>query len=153
MCETGLGCVFAAPIVAHGLNGTYEGGAGIYNGVMNQIDGGNRSLEVEGPLRKGYQSAVEALGFDSSVGSIVYDVFDLAVSVKGKLKLVAKLNEFGDPKFKLFWYGRQDLERAYKQISNKLLSLEMLGDFSLTFGLIKQINMLSFITKIQNRLL
>ncbi len=58
LCETGLGCVFAAPIVAHGFNGAYEGGAGIYNGVMNQIDGGNRGLEVEGPLRKGYQSAV-----------------------------------------------------------------------------------------------
>ena len=147
LCETGLGCVFAAPIVAHGLNGTYEGGAGIYNGVMNQIDGGNRSLEVEGPLRKGYQSAVEALGFDSSVGSIVYDVFDLAVSVQGKLKLVAKLNEFGDPKFKLFWYGRQDLERAYKQMSINLLNLEMLGDTSLTFDIINQLNNVFFYNK------
>jgi len=147
LCETGLGCVFAAPIVAHGLNGTYEGGAGIYNGVMNQIDGGNRSLEVEGPLRKGYQSAVEALGFDSSVGSIVYDVFDLAVSVQGKLKLVAKLNEFGDPKFKLFWYGRQDLERAYKQMSINLLNLEMLGDSSLTFDIINQLNNVFFYNK------
>ena len=147
LCETGLGCVFAAPIVAHGLNGTYEGGAGIYNGVMNQIDGGNRSLEVEGPLRKGYQSAVEALGFDSSVGSIVYDVFDLAVSVQGKLKLVPKLNEFGDPKFKLFWYGRQDLERAYKQMSINLLNLEMLGDTSLTFDIINQLNNVFFYNK------
>ncbi len=147
LCETGLGCVFAAPIVAHGLNGTYEGGAGIYNGVMNQIDGGNRSLEVEGPLRKGYQSAVEALGFDSSVGSIVYDVFDLAVSVQGKLKLVAKLNEFGDRKFKLFSYGRQDLERAYKQMSDKLLALEIFSDSSLTFDIINQLSNVFFYNK------
>ena len=140
MCETGLGCVFAAPLVAHGVNGAYEGGAGIYNGVMNQIDGGNRSLEVEGPLRKGYQSAVEALGFDGSVGSIVYDVFDLAVSVQGKLKLVPKLNEFGDRKFKLFWYGSQDFERAYKQMKDKLLYVEMLSDSTLAIEVIKQIN-------------
>ena len=147
MCETGLGCVFAAPLVAHGVNGAYEGGAGIYNGVMNQIDGGNRSLEVEGPLRKGYQSAVEALGFDGSVGSIVYDVFDLAVSVQGKLKLVPKLNEFGDRKFKLFWYGRQDLLRAYKYMSNKLLSVEIYSDLSLTVDIIKQFNNAFFYNK------
>ena len=49
-----LGCMLGAPLVAHGVNSTYEGGAGLYNGVMNQIDGGNRSLEVEGPLRKVY---------------------------------------------------------------------------------------------------
>ena len=147
MCETGLGCVFAAPLVAHGVNGAYEGGAGIYNGVMNQIDGGNRSLEVEGPLRKGYQSAVEALGFDVSVGSIVYDVFDLAVSVQGKLKLVPKLNEFGDRKFKLFWYGSQDFERAYKQMKDKLLYVEMLSDSTLAIEVIKQINNAFFYNK------
>ena len=147
MCETGLGCVFAAPLVAHGVNGAYEGGAGIYNGVMNQIDDGNRSLEVEGPLRKGYQSAVEALGFDGSVGSIVYDVFDLAVSVQGKLKLVPKLNEFGDRKFKLFWYGSQDFERAYKQMKDKLLYVEMLSDSTLAIEVIKQINNAFFYNK------
>ena len=54
LCDTGIGCMLGAPLVAHGVNSTYEGGAGLYNGVMNQIDGGNRSLEVEGPLRKVY---------------------------------------------------------------------------------------------------
>ena len=147
LCETGIGCVFAAPIIAHGVNGAYEGGAGIYNGVMNQIDGGNRSLEVEGPLRKGYQSALEALGFDGSVGSIVYDVFDLAVSVQGKLKLVPKLNEFGDRKFKLFSYGSQDLEMAYKQMKDKLLYVEMLSDSTLTIEVIKQIKNAFFYNK------
>ena len=147
LCETGIGCVFAAPIVAHGVNGAYEGGVGIYNGVMNKIDGGNRSMEVEGGLRKLYKSAVEALGFDSSVGSIVYDSVDLIVSARGKLKLVPKLNEFGDPKFKLFWYGGQDLERAYKQISTKLLTVEMFGDLSLTGELIKQIKHAFFYNK------
>ena len=139
MCETGLGCVFAAPLVAHGVNGAYEGGAGIYNGVMNQIDGGNRSLEVEGPLRKGYQSAVEALGFDGSVGSIVYDVFDIGVSFYGKVKLIPKLNEFGNPIFKLFRYGNKDLEMAYKQMSKNLLALEIAGDALVVVNISKEI--------------
>lgn len=147
LCETGIGCVFAAPMVAHGFNGAYEGGAGIYNGVMNQIDGGNRSLEVKGDLRKLYESAAEALGFDASVGSTIYDSVDLAVSVRGKLKLVPKLNEFGDPKFKLFWYGRQDLVRAYKYMSNKLLSVEIYSDLSLTVDIIKQFNNAFFYNK------
>ena len=145
--ETGLGCVFAAPMVAHGFNGAYEGGAGIYNGVMNQIDGGNRSLEVKGDLRKLYESAAEALGFDASVGSTIYDSVDLAVSVRGKLKLVPKLNEFGDPKFKLFWYGRQDLVRAYKNMSGKLLAVEMFSDTSLTFDIINQLSNVFFYNK------
>ena len=95
---------------------------------MNQIDGGNRSLEVEGPLRKVYQSAFKSLGFDASVGSIAYDAFDLGTSVKGKLKLFPKLNEFGNPIFKLFLYGKKDLERAYKQMNQNLLIAEVLGD-------------------------
>ena len=147
LCETGIGCIFAAPIMAHGINGTYEGSAGLYNGVMNQIDGGNRSLEVEGPLRKAYQSAVEALGFDASVGNIAYDAFDLGVSVHGKLKLVPKLNEFGNPIFKLFRYGNKDLEMAYKQMRSKLLSVEIFSDTSLTFDIINQVNNAFFYNK------
>ena len=139
LCDTGIGCVLGAPIMAHGINGTYEGSAGLYNGVMNQIDGGNRSLEVEGPLRKAYQSAVEALGFDASVGNIAYDAFDLGVSVHGKLKLVPKLNEFGNPIFKLFRYAKRDLEMAYKQMSLKLLSAEIFDDLFLGDNLFSEV--------------
>ena len=139
LCDTGIGCVLGAPIMAHGINGTYEGSAGLYNGVMNQIDGGNRSLEVEGPLRKAYQSAVEALGFDASVGNIVYDAFDLGTSVKGKLKLVPKLNEFGNPIFKLFRYANKDLEMAYKQMSKHLLTLEISSDLFSIFDINREL--------------
>ena len=139
LCDTGIGCVLGAPIMAHGINGTYEGSAGLYNGVMNQIDGGNRSLEVEGPLRRAYQSAVEALGFDASVGNIVYDAFDLGTSVKGKLKLVPKLNEFGNPVFKLFRYANKDLEMAYKQMSKHLLTLEISSDLFSIFDINREL--------------
>ena len=139
LCDTRIGCVLGAPIMAHGINGTYEGSAGLYNGVMNQIDGGNRSLEVEGPLRKAYQSAVEALGFDASVGNIAYDAFDLGVSVHGKLKLVPKLNEFGNPIFKLFRYANKDLEMAYKQMSKHLLTLEISSDLFSIFDINREL--------------
>ncbi|AJA44825.1 putative Zn-binding protein involved in type VI secretion [Frischella perrara] len=139
LCDKGIGCMLGAPLVAHGVNGTYEGGAGLYNGVMNQIDGGNRSLEVEGPLRKVYQSAFKSLGFDASVGSIAYDAFDFGVSFYGKVKLIPKLNEFGNPIFKLFRYGNKDLEMAYKQMSKRLLGLEILGDAFASGNLLKEI--------------
>ena len=139
LCDTGIGCMLGAPLVAHGVNGTYEGGAGLYNGVMNQIDGGNRSLEVEGPLRKVYQSAFKSLGFDASVGNIVYDAFDLGTSVKGKLKLVPKLNEFGNPIFKLFRYAKRDLEMAYKQMSKHLLTLEISSDLFSIFDISREL--------------
>lgn len=55
LCYTGLGCIIGAPMIAHGLNGIYEGSAGIFNGVMNEIDGGDRDIEVEGPVRQLYK--------------------------------------------------------------------------------------------------
>ena len=128
LCDTVLGCVIGAPMIAHGLNGIYEGSAGIFNGVMNEIDGGDRDIEVEGPVRQLYKLSVEALGFDGSIGSIIYDLIDLGGSFYGKVKLIPKLNEFGDPVFKLFSYGRKDLEMAYKQMTSFFLTLEVWSD-------------------------
>ncbi|WP_334319952.1 PAAR domain-containing protein [Gilliamella apicola] len=131
LCDTVLGCVIGAPMVAHGLNGIYEGSAGIFNGVMNEIDDGDRDIEVDGPLRKLYQSGAEAIGYDASIGDIIYDVVDLKGSLYGKVKLIPKLNEFGDPVFKLFSYARKDLEMAYKQMTSFFLTLEVWSDFIL----------------------
>jgi uncharacterized Zn-binding protein involved in type VI secretion len=128
LCSAGWSCLIGAPMIAHGVNGIYEGGSGIVNGVMNEIDGGNRSMDVDGPLRSGYQYAAKALGFDPSIGDIVYNSLDLGMSVGTKLKLVPKRNKFGDPRFKLFRYGRSDLENAYKQMSKKFLTLEIGSD-------------------------
>ncbi|OTP94305.1 hypothetical protein B6D16_12040 [Gilliamella apicola] len=128
LCDTVLGCIVGARMVAHGLNGIYEGSAGIFNGVMNEIDGGDRGIEVEGPVRQLYKLSVEALGFDGSIGSIIYDLIDLGGSFYGKVKLIPKLNEFGDPVFKLFSYGRKDLEMAYKQMTSFFLTLEVWSD-------------------------
>lgn len=138
LCDTVLGCVIGAPMVAHGLNGIYEGSAGIFNGVMNEIDGGDRGIEVEGPVRQLYKLSVEALGFDASIGSIIYDLIDLGGSFYGKVKLIPKLNEFGDPVFKLFSYGRKDLEMAYKQMSKLMLNTEFFSDIISLYNLYQE---------------
>jgi len=138
LCYTGWGCVVGATMVAHGLNGIYEGSAGIFNGVMNEIDGGDRDMEVDGPLRKLYQSGAEAIGYDASIGDIIYDVVDLKGSLYGKVKLIPKLNEFGDPVFKLFFYGRKDLEMAYKQMSKLMLNTEFFSDIISLYNLYQE---------------
>ncbi|WP_267370805.1 DUF4225 domain-containing protein [Gilliamella sp. B2838] len=128
LCSTGVGCLIGAPLMLHGVNSAYEGGVGLASGVANVFDGGNRDLNISGPLRKVYQTSATALGFDASVGDLTYDLIDFGISIRGKLKLVPKLNELGNPKFKLFFYGRQDLEKAYLQMSKKLLSFEIFSD-------------------------
>ncbi|WP_334319950.1 DUF4225 domain-containing protein [Gilliamella apicola] len=138
LCDTVLGCVIGAPMVAHGLNGIYEGSAGIFNGVMNEIDGGDRGIEVEGPVRQLYKLSVEALGFDASIGSIIYDLIDLGGSFYGKVKLIPKLNEFDNPVFKLFFYGRKDLEMAYKQMSKLMLNTEFFSDIISLYNLYQE---------------
>ncbi|OTQ30733.1 PAAR domain-containing protein [Gilliamella apicola] len=138
LCDTVIGCVIGAPMIAHGLNGIYEGSAGIFNGVMNEIDGGDRDIEVEGPVRQLYKLSVEALGFDGSIGSIIYDLIDLGGSFYGKVKLIPKLNEFGDPVFKLFSYGRKDLEMAYKQMSKLMLNTEFFSDIISLYNLYQE---------------
>ena len=128
LCYTGLGCIIGAPMIAHGLNGIYEGSAGIVNSVMNGIDGGNRSEDVDGPLRELYKSGAEALGFDASVGSIAYDIADLSGSLYSKLKLVPKITEIGTPIKKLWYYGRQDLVRYYTTMKKAALGAEIVSD-------------------------
>lgn len=120
LCSTGVGCLLGAPLMAHGANGIYEGGVGFYEGNSN----------VNGPLRNRYKLAAKELGFSESVGSLAYDLVDFGLSLHGKLKLVPKLNDFGEAEKNLFLkkYGRQDLERAYKQMTNKLLAIELFSD-------------------------
>jgi uncharacterized Zn-binding protein involved in type VI secretion len=128
LCSSVGGCMLGGFLVAHGTNNIYEGARGMSNGIINALDNGQRSLSVDGFTREGYKSMAQAIGFGPEVGDVAYDFADLGISIHGKLKLVTKLNEFGDPRFKLFRYGRQDLERGYKQMSNALLEVEAFSD-------------------------
>ena len=118
LCSTGVGCVIGGILVAHGANGIEEGVRGIIAGDSNQ----------SGFLKDTYKAGARELGFDEGVGELAYNLIDLGVSVHGKLKLIPKLNEYGNPIRKLFYYGRKDLEMAYKQMSSKLLGAEILMD-------------------------
>lgn len=88
--------------------------------------------DVQGPLREGYKTTAKALGFDESVGNLAYDLVDLGISVKGKLKLVPKLSKVYDTRkikpMALFYYGRKDLDYAFKQTNKFFLNLQIAGD-------------------------
>ena len=104
MCTTGVGCVIGAYVGAHGLNSIQEGVTG-----------------QDGFLKSTYQAAARELGMSESVGTLVYDLVDIGISVRGKLKLVPKKDELGTPIKKLWHYGRQDLVRHYTQMKETAL--------------------------------
>ena len=108
MCTTGIGCVIGAYVGAHGLNSIQEGVTG-----------------QDGFLKSTYQAAARELGMSESVGTLVYDLVDIGISVRGKLKLVPKTDELGTPVRKLWHYGRQDLVRHYTQMKKLALAGEV----------------------------
>lgn len=130
LCSTGWGCLIGAPLVLHGTNGIEEGVRGIIAGDSNQ----------SGFLKDAYKASARGLGFDEGVGELAYNLADLGLSVHGKLKLIPKLNEYGNPVRKLFYYGRKDLEMAYRQMSKKLLFIEMAADVYALSDIVQKAN-------------
>ena len=113
MCTTGVGCVIGAYVGAHGVNSIQEGITG-----------------QDGFLKSTYQAAARELGLSESVGTLVYDLVDIGISVRGKLKLVPKKDELGTPVRKLWHYGRQDLVRHYTQMKKIWLVGEVVIDIA-----------------------
>ena len=81
-------------------------------------------------MKSTYQAAARELGLSESVGTLVYDLVDIGISVRGKLKLVPKVDEFGTPIKKLWHYGRQDLVRHYTQMKKIWLVGEVVIDIA-----------------------
>ena len=125
MCTTGVGCVIGAYVGAHGANSIQEGITG-----------------HDGFLKSTYQAAARELGMSESVGTLVYDLVDIGISVRGKLKLVPKKDELGTPVRKLWHYGRQDLVRHYTQMKN----LALIGEVGL--DIISLINILGDVNNV-----
>ena len=113
MCTTGVGCVIGSYVGLHGVNSIQEG-----------LTGG------DGFLKSSYQAAARELGMFESVGTLVYDLVDIGISVRGKLKLVPKMNEFGTPVRKLWHFGRQDLVKHYTVMKKKALAGEIIVDIA-----------------------
>ncbi|WP_334326101.1 PAAR domain-containing protein [Gilliamella apicola] len=107
MCTTDVGCVIGAYVGAHSVNSIQEGITG-----------------HDDFLKSTYQAAARELGMSESVGMLVYDLVDIGISVRGKLKLVPKKDEYGTPVRKLWHYGSQDLVRHYTQMK----SLALIGE-------------------------
>jgi len=128
LCCSWVGAAAGIPMMAHGLNDMYEGSVGIINGIMNIIDGGDRSISVNGPMRELYKSTAVLLGLSEFWADIIYDFNDLAFSVYGKVRLVPKLNEFGNPVFKLYSYGKKDLQMAFFKLKKHYLTAEIISD-------------------------
>ncbi|MDF7669737.1 PAAR domain-containing protein [Orbaceae bacterium ESL0721] len=121
MCTTGVGCVIGAYLGAHGANSIQEGITG-----------------NDGYLRSAYQNVAEWAGGEKEYGDLVYNSVDLLFSGYGLLKSVPKIDKFTNTaKFKLWHYGKQDLEKAYKQMSKIGLIIEAANDL-LTISNIKQ---------------
>jgi len=137
LCTTGAGCVVGAFLVGHGANGIEEGVRGIIAGNTNQT----------GFLKDVYKASARSLGFNEEVGELAYNLVDLGISVHGKLKLIPKVNEYGNPVRKLFYYGRKDLEMAYRQMSKRLLAMEILSDGVALSDIVKRTNNLFILDK------
>ena len=130
MCTTGIGCVIGAYVGAHGLNSIQEGVTG-----------------QDGFLKSTYQAAARELGLSESVGTLVYDLVDIGLSVHGKLELVPKINELGMPVKKLWHYGRQDLVRHYTQMKEAALLGEIGVDIASLISIFKDVENVFFYNK------
>ena len=127
MCTTGVGCVIGSYIGLHGVNSIQEG-----------LTGG------DGFLKSSYQAAARELGMSESVGTLVYDLVDIGISVRGKLELVPKMNELGKPVRKLWHYGRQDLVRHYTQMKEAALLGEIGVDVISLINIFKDVENVFF---------
>ncbi|OHT24486.1 hypothetical protein A3Q29_16995 [Providencia stuartii] len=76
----------------------------------------------------------------------------MGISIRAKLKLVPKLNEFGEVEKPLFLkkHAQQDLEKAYRQMKKKLLSIELVSDTINLFKVKDDIEKAFFLDKKSN---
>jgi hypothetical protein len=113
ICYASVGtlCVVAGvPLMAHGANNIYENGRNILEGRSN----------VEGPIRRGYQSVSEALGGTTSHGNVAYASIDTGLSIYSLLMLVIKPGTW-----RLFHHLPSDYVRAYKTVGVVPLLMEV----------------------------
>ena len=104
--------IFAGALYsAHGINNIHEGIVNIYNGPDAQ--------STVGPIRKLYQFVAN----DTHKGNIAYYSVDLILSGLGMLQHVRKPGSM-----ELFNHDPINYERAYNQMSNLSLALELLID-------------------------
>ncbi|MGC1331487.1 DUF4225 domain-containing protein, partial [Pseudomonas sp.] len=113
ICYASVGtlCVlFGTPLAAHGANNIYENGRNIWEG---------RS-DTQGPVRKVYQKAAQAVGSGELEGNMAYGAVDLGMSVYGLGRFALKPDSW-----RLFRYISTDYAQVYTQTSHKVLFIEL----------------------------
>lgn len=112
ICYASVGTLCAVagiPLMAHGANNMYEGGRNIFEG---------RS-DVEGPVRKVYQSASKALGGSTANGNVAYATADIGLSVFSLSRLILKPGAW-----RLFYWLPNDYVRSYSAAGRASLIIE-----------------------------
>ncbi len=113
ICYASVGalCVVTGiPLMAHGANNVYESGLNILEG---------RS-DIEGPVRRGYQSVSTVLGGTASRGNVAYATTDIGLSIFSLLRLVTKPGAW-----RLLYYLPTDYVRSYKVAGTIPLLMEV----------------------------
>lgn len=109
--SAGTLCAFVgAPLIAHGTNNFYENARGLFEARD----------DVEGPVRKAYQTVAEAVGYSEREGNLAYLGSDLVLSVSALLRAVPRADAW-----RLFKYYRMDKEAAIRQMGGGALFIEM----------------------------
>lgn len=117
ICYASVGtlCLVAGvPMMAHGANNVYESGRNL---LEDRTD-------TEGPVRKGYQAAAKAIGYEEREGNLAYGSLDLGLSAYGLGRYVLKPDAW-----RLFRYIRTDYARSYKGMGASAWGLEIHTDF------------------------
>nr|WP_314875422.1 DUF4225 domain-containing protein [uncultured Pseudomonas sp.] len=110
--SAGIACgLLGAPMIAHGANNFYEASRNL---VESRSD-------VEGPVRRAYQSGARALGMSAREGNMAYLSSDIAMSGASLIRPVLKKDSW-----RLFRYLSSDKELAFRQMSAPALTLEQL---------------------------
>jgi len=108
-----VACPIGVAMAAHGTNNIIENGVNLWNG----------DSEMQGPVRKIYQSFGNRLGGSQSAGDKAYAIMDLGFSGWGLLRKIPKTGSW-----KLYRTIPTDFVRAYRQTSKPALTLEFLSD-------------------------
>lgn len=115
ICVASLGSLcaaFGAPLLAHGLNSTYENG---YYLLYRK--------DKSGYTRQAYRAVAGKLGYSNNQADIAYSVVDVGLSGYGMLRPVVRSDSF-----RLFRHLDMDYIQAWKEMGSIPLFSESVGN-------------------------
>ncbi|MGF1803684.1 DUF4225 domain-containing protein [Aliivibrio sifiae] len=126
------------PMMAHGVNNTYENSANIMDYLR-----GEQEIKNTGFVRQGYHLASKHLGYSNREADLAYSMVDLGLSAYGltsTLKKVPYANVPDATQFKLFRSLASDYEKGWRTMGGGALAAEVLGNSYTIDGMYKTYN-------------